>query len=147
MSTPNGKGDKRSSDRKSTDKGRDKRLEKRPDKIGEKRPDKLWDKSLIEDKRPEKPEIDKRSGYDKGFDFDYRDRFGRSPELHGDLERRVEALESTLGGLAPFIDSSLRPDLEGSGLSAEEDLARMRDEMEQQTQSDKRLLDSRTHRR
>ena len=66
---------------------------------------------------------------------------------HGDLERRVEALESAFGGLAPFIDSSLRPDLEGSGLSAEEDLARMRDEMEQQTQSDKRLLDSPTHRR
>ncbi|HRY25901.1 MAG: M6 family metalloprotease domain-containing protein [Geminicoccaceae bacterium] len=130
-----------------SDKGRDKRLEKRPDKIGEKRPDKLWDKSVVEDKRPDKPEIDKRSGYDKGWDYDYRDRFGRAPERHGDLERRVEALESAFGGLAPFIDSSLRPDLEGSGLSAEEDLARMRDEMEQQTQSDKRLLDSPTHRR
>ena len=125
----------------------DKRSDKLREKRLEKRPDKFWDKSRFEDKRPEKPEIDKRTGYDKGWDFDYRDRFGRAPEGHGDLERRVEALESTLSGLAPFIDSSLRPDLEGSGLSAEDDLARMRSEMEQQTQSDKRLLDSPTRRR
>ncbi|MEZ5864489.1 MAG: M6 family metalloprotease domain-containing protein [Geminicoccaceae bacterium] len=124
---------------KQSDKLREKRLDKRPDKF--------WDKTALDDKRPEKPEIDKRAGYDKGWDFDFRDRFGRAPEGGGDLERRVEALESALSGLAPFIDSSLRPDLGGSGLSAEEDLARLRDEMERQTQSDKRLLDSPPRRR
>lgn len=125
---------------------RDKRPEKSFDKRQrfDKRPDKLWDKPAIDDKRPEKPEIDKRAGYDKGWDFDFRE---RPPLGQSDLERRVAMLESAMSGMAPFIDSSLRPDLEGSGLGAEEDLSRMRDQMEQQTTSDKRLLDSPIHRR
>ena len=125
----------------------DKRRDKLGEKVPDKRPDKFWDKTRFEDKRPEKPEIDKRGFYDKGWDFDFRDRLGGAPADPGGLERRVAALETAVQDLVPFIDHSLRPDLEASGLSAEEDLQAMREEMERQTESDKRLLDSPTRRR
>lgn len=124
----------------------DKRAEKnwRSDKNTrfDKRAEKYFEKFQIVDKRPEKPDIDKRTAYDKGFDFD--DRFGfdlRRRAGPDDLEARVRNLEAAMAGLEPFIDASQRPDLEGSALRDEEDVKALRDEMEQQGFNDKRLMD------
>lgn len=128
----------------------DKRIEKRPDKRIEKRPDKYLEKSIIDDKRPEKPTIDKRVGYDKGFDFD--DRFGFDPRNRvstddSGLETRVSNLEAAMAGLEPFIDSSQRPDLEGSALHDEEDLESLKNDLELQGANDKRLMDTSGYKR
>jgi len=118
------------------------------DKFPDKRIEKSWirdkrfEKRLYNDKRPEKPEIDKRVGYDKGWDFDFRDRFGRSGLSGGDLEARVAQLESALEYLEPFIDAQLRPDVEASAMAGEEDLVELQKELERQGMSDKRLMDA-----
>jgi immune inhibitor A len=127
----------------------------------------LGDKSLAVDKaqivdkrlekRPEKPQIDKRSGLDKGFDwpggFDRPGGFGRpggvEQERHGDREAgaidelaaRLEALEARLGAVQPFIGGELRPDLSGGAFADEDDLAGAEDQRIDDP-LEKRLLDS-----
>ncbi|HQR80636.1 MAG TPA: M6 family metalloprotease domain-containing protein [Actinomycetota bacterium] len=86
------------------------------------------------DKRPEKPDIDKRAGLDKGFDDKFTDgKFADGKLADGrpgglpaageqSLADRVSALEAALFGQAEaFIGSELRPDLSDSALSAEAD--------------------------
>lgn len=60
----------------------------------------------------------------------------------GDLESRVAALEAQIAALEPFIDASLRPDLRGSALNSEEDVAALEAQMEQAAAQAKRLTDS-----
>jgi len=84
---------------------------------------KEFDKDLG-DKRPEKPDIDKRVGFDKGFDDKRLDgKFADGPlgaAPAGSLEERVAALEAALfGGDEPFIGQQLRPDLTDSALAGE----------------------------
>jgi immune inhibitor A len=134
------------------DKGRDKRIaaDKRPDKIfiENKRLivdkstgiDKRPDKSLIGDKRPEKPEIDKSVNLDKNFDklTDFR----RTEGAYPGLEERLAALEEAVSAIVPFIDQSLRPDLEMSALYGEDDLSQLQQEAERNQAYSKRLQDS-----
>ena len=44
--------------------------------------------------------------------------------------------------ISPFIDASLRPDLEGTAYLGEDDLSHMRDEAASSQADAKRLLDS-----
>jgi immune inhibitor A len=102
----------------------------------------------LPEKRPEKPEIDKSTGYEKPWDFDWRWRdFGGR---QGDVEDRLARLEmamSAVAGVQPFIDRSLRPDLGGSALGMEEDLDGMREQLGGQGSNDKRLMDVPGYRR
>jgi immune inhibitor A len=101
-----------------------------------------FEKRFMGDKRPEKPVIDKRAGYDKGWDYDFRDRFDQPGRGDSDLETRVANLESAIENLEPFIDATLRPDLEASAISGEEDIVELRGKMERQGLSDKRMMDT-----
>jgi immune inhibitor A len=121
------------------DKRLDKRIEKRRDKLFT---DKSFDKLRIADKRPEKPDIDKRVGFDKGFDFDQRARSQQAGDAMRELESRLSALESAMAELEPFIDAALRPDLGNAALRSEQDLQRLRAQMEAEGMSDKRYMDS-----
>ena len=115
----------------------------------EKRPDKWFEKPLL-DKRPEKPDIDKRVGRDKGFDFDFRNRAAATEarsDAQSDLEARISTLEVALSSLQPFIDESMRPDLSMTSLRDEEDLQQLRSDMEQQQHNDKRAMDVPTYKR
>lgn len=123
-----------------TDKRVEKRIEKRL----------IDDKSLFADKRLEKPEIDKSVTYDKG-DFEKRvdklrdggfDRPGGGFDFRS-LEQRLAAIESTMAAITPFIEASLRPDLDMSVLAGEEDLHQMQDQASTNQAQAKRLLDTR----
>ena len=59
-----------------------------------------------------------------------------------DLESRLSALESAMAELEPFIDAALRPDLDNSALRSEQDLQRLRAQMEAEGMTDKRYMDS-----
>ncbi len=134
------------------DKVSDKRIEKRW--IYDKRWDKYIEKRLYDDKRPEKPEIDKRVGYDKrlgndkragidkGWEYDFRDRLDPAEQADSDLSARVASLETAVRNLEPFIDAALRPDLEASAISGEEDIVDLQEDLEQQGLTDKRLMDT-----
>ncbi|WP_245695951.1 M6 family metalloprotease domain-containing protein [Alloyangia pacifica] len=144
---------------------RDKRFDKNI--VTDKYRDKIFEKRLINekrygiDKRPEKPEIDKSVAYDKG-DFEKRtdklrdggfDRpgggglggglgggFGGG---FGGVEERLAAIETAVAAIAPFIEASLRPDLDMSAYSGEEDLQQLMDEAGGNKAQAKRLLDTR----
>ncbi len=122
----------------------DKRTDKQVEKswLRDKRFDKRFEKNLLGDKRPEKPDIDKRVGYDKGFDFRFGNRFSPAPRPEDDLEARVAQLEAAVASLEPFIDATMRPDLEASAMRDEGDIEQLRCEMERQALCDKRLMDS-----
>ncbi len=101
-----------------------------------------FDKYFFADKYPEKPEIDKRVGREKPFDFNPRTRFGFDQAPPGHIEERLEALETTISALVPFIDEDLRPDLSDSMLNGEADLEKLRTSAKQSEAYAKRLLDS-----
>lgn len=130
------------------------RFEKRPEKglIGDKpfdeKPDDkpIREKNLVGDKRPEKPVTDKSVGYDKNeFEKPEEGRFGYGDYGRNDdtLALRVEALERAVSGIAPFIDASLRPDLDASALGEEEDLQNLQDASAHNRAQAKRLMDTR----
>ncbi|WP_353474626.1 M6 family metalloprotease domain-containing protein [Salipiger sp. H15] len=138
-----------------TDKGFDKTFtEKRPDKFFEK--PLVNDKRLGFDKRPEKPVIDKSVGYDKG-DFEKpTDKFtdklrdggfdrpgGGLGGGYGGIEERLAAIESAMAAITPFIEASLRPDLDLSALAGEDDLQQLRSAAGSNKAQAKRLLDTR----
>lgn len=131
----------------------------------------LVDVKTRPDKRPEKPLIDKRAGFDKGLlDKLLEGKFvdgGRpggggfggfrqedSPDTRlQNLEARVENLEFSVSQLAsgssgvseavePFIGSDLRPDLSQSALLQEPDYQPLHDEMRRGSPSAKRLYDT-----
>ncbi|MBZ0114898.1 MAG: M6 family metalloprotease domain-containing protein [Thermoanaerobaculia bacterium] len=96
------------------------------------------------DKLPEKPEIDKHSSFDKGFvekpvDGGFPSGGASTP---GALEARVAALEARVGGVEPFIDASLRPDLRTSALASEEDVAQLDTEVRKGSAQAKRSFDT-----
>ncbi|HEY7164244.1 MAG TPA: S8 family peptidase [Candidatus Binatia bacterium] len=67
--------------------------------------------------------------------------FGGRPTIAGDLESRVAALEQTVASLAHFISPELRPDLQASALSHEEDLQALSQELQRQANEAKALKD------
>lgn len=104
------------------------------------------------EKRPEKPQIDKRTSFDKdpfaekGREKFFDDPFGWSPQgaaaaAGGDLEQRVAALEAAVAGVEPFIGRELRPDLSQGALAAEDDLEELRRQMAEGDAGAKRLMD------
>jgi immune inhibitor A len=130
----------------------------------------VGEKTSFFDKRPEKPQIDKMTAFDKGFSEKFSEgkftegkfsegggfpgfNFGFAPPQDprlAELEARVAALEAGLnktGGTgetaaAPFIGSELRPDLSQGALSAEEDYSQLNEQMQQGSAEAKRLFDS-----
>jgi immune inhibitor A len=113
----------------------------------------LIDKRI--DKRTEKPEIDKRTGYDKGFADKPTDKFADKPgegavefpstEIGiNDLEARLSLLEDRLAAIEPFIDLSLRPDLRRSALTSEEDLPKIGTQMQKNAADAKRSYDTKS---
>lgn len=133
--------------RKETEKLRDKQLsDKFRDKLFG---DKTWDK------RPEKPEIDKHSSLDKGFQdnkfrdklvdgrgFDFEFRTPQNLNEISNLEARVSALEAKVGGVEPFIDESMRPDLRTSALASEDDVDQLDVKMKKGAAQAKRHFDT-----
>ncbi|MBE9636911.1 M6 family metalloprotease domain-containing protein [Salipiger mangrovisoli] len=143
----------------------DKRIDKTI--VADKIPDKRFEKPLISekplgiDKRPEKPITDKSVGLDKGdFDkgnfekpgdklreggFDRPGGGGLGGGLGGGfgVEDRLAAIEAALASITPFIDASLRPDLDMSALAGEEDLRQMQSAASGNRAQAKRLLDTR----
>jgi immune inhibitor A len=66
----------------------------------------------------------------------------RSPGAPASLEARIAELEARLAAIEPFIDQSQRPDLRESALEEEEDIAEIRQQMEDDILRAKRLFDS-----
>jgi immune inhibitor A len=81
--------------------------------------------------------------------FNWQSRAGKPAEMPGgpwgapsNLEARLAALEARLAAIEPFIDQSQRPDLTESALEEEEDIAEIRQQMEDDILKAKRLFDS-----
>lgn len=104
------------------------------------------------DKRPEKPVIDKRAGFDKnpvgekGFEWP-GDRFGfrgQDPEQRlAALEQRLAQVEQTMTGAPqPFIGQDLRPDLSRGALVAETDIDEIQAQMLEGSVDAKSIMDT-----
>lgn len=117
-------------------------------RYGKDHPDKRW----VGEKRPEKPDIDKRVQWEKPFDKRVEGKYldgpydrwaaaaapAESTPAESTLAERVAYLESiVLGQEEPFIDQELRPDLRDSALSEEPDTGGR-----PETLADKRSFDS-----
>ena len=93
----------------------------------------IYEKDFMSDKRPEKPDIDKSNVYDKGFtDNKFIDNKFTDGGFGFDFNRNVE----------PFIDEELRPDLQDSALSEEEDLKTIQKELRRNAVNAKRAYDT-----
>jgi hypothetical protein len=70
--------------------------------------------------------------------------FGGTPNVPygGDLESRIAELEQTVAELAHFITGDLRPDLQSSALSQEDDLVALSQQLEKQASDAKSSKDS-----
>jgi immune inhibitor A len=116
--------------------------------------------------RPGKPVIDKSAGFDKGFDKPGEGKLadrpgggdlgsgpgggggltgGRSSDRLAQLEARIAALESALGGsssqVQPFIGGELRPDISQGAFKEEEDHAYLQEQMQLGSAQAKRAFD------
>lgn len=109
----------------------------------------------IVDKRLEKPDIDKRVGYDKGFADKPQDKYTDKPaeggpeapgvpsgESMSNLRNRLAYLEAWIASIEPFIDESLRPDLRQSALTSEDDVQKIGSQMQKSAVDSKRSYDT-----
>ncbi len=108
------------------------------------RKDKLETKEIIKDKDKEGKETIKDLK-----DLTERIGGGFGPQIGGstsgavgDLESRVSSLEQVVGELTHFISGELRPDLQSSALSGEEDLVALSQQLQQQANDAKSAKDN-----
>jgi len=108
------------------------------------RKDKLETKEIIKDKDKEGKEtikdwkeLTERIGGGFGAQMG-----GSTSGAVGDLESRVSSLEQAVGELTHFISGELRPDLQSSALSGEEDLVALSQQLQQQANDAKSAKDN-----
>ena len=122
------------------DKPETKELIKDKDKEKEKEKEKEKDIKDIKDK--EKENVKDFKDIRDGLGGVLRPEMGGPSGPGGDLESRVSALEQTVGELSHFISGELRPDLQSSALSGEEDLMSLSQQLQQQANDAKSAKDN-----
>jgi hypothetical protein len=126
------------------DKPETKEIIKDKDKEKDKEKEKDKDIKDIKDKEKEGKEIIKDlKDLAERFGGGFGPQMGGSPSGSvGDLESRVSSLEQTVGELTHFISGELRPDLQSSALSGEEDLVALSQQLQQQANDAKSAKDN-----
>lgn len=126
------------------DKAETKEIIKDKDKEKDKEKEKDKDIKDIKDKEKEgKETIKDLKDLTERVGGGFGPQMGGSPSGSvGDLELRVSSLEQTVGELTHFIAGELRPDLQSSALSGEEDLVTLSQQLQQQANDAKSAKDN-----